>query len=109
MHRDFNVRSPYLFNMVSVMITQMTLQKLLEEYGDVEVTFSHYYKYTFHFSGKTDGGRVVNVSIGGGSEDIYRMEVCNNETVKLAKIYGIHSVEVYDENGNCVAEYNDHW
>jgi hypothetical protein len=54
----------------------MTKQEFMDKYGDVEVKFSSYYKYTFTFIGEFDGG-VVLVEVGGGSSDIYRMEVCS--------------------------------
>lgn len=54
----------------------MTKQEFMNKYGDVDVKFSSYYKYTFTFTGEFDGG-VVLVEVGGGSSDIYRMEVCS--------------------------------
>lgn len=54
----------------------MTKQEFMNKYGDVEVKFSSYYKYTFTFTGEFDGG-VVIVDVGGDSSDIYRMEVCS--------------------------------
>lgn len=57
----------------------MTKQEFMDKYGNVEVKFSSYYKYTFTFTGEFDGGVVV-VDVGGDSSDIYRMEVCSGST-----------------------------
>lgn len=51
----------------------------MNKYGDVDVKFSSYYKYTFTFTGEFDGG-VVLVEVGGDSSDIYRMEVCSDSS-----------------------------
>ena len=50
-------------------------QDFLDKYGDIEVTFSSYYKYSFTFKGTTDAGEELYVSIGGDSDEIYRMEI----------------------------------
>lgn len=61
----------------------MSGKKFIEEYGDQEVVFSHYFKYVFNFSGETDKIKFM-LSIGGDSDEIYRLEVSNNVPVLLS-------------------------
>lgn len=65
------------------MIT-LTKEQFIEKYGDIEMYFQGYYKYSFTFKGTTPNGEVIYVSIGGSSDDIYRLEVCdgNNGTLR---------------------------
>jgi hypothetical protein len=49
--------------------------QFMEMYGDTMMAFMSYYKYTFHFTGKTDDGKTISASYGGSSEDIYRYNV----------------------------------
>jgi hypothetical protein len=61
----------------------VTQQEFIEKYGEVEVKFHSYYKYSFMFKGVTDDGDTIFVSVGGDSDYIYRLEVGANtiETV----------------------------
>lgn len=62
----------------------MTRKEFIEKYGDIEVTFSSYYKYTFTYRADLDDGSAINVSFGGNADEIYRFNVVNNDksTVK---------------------------
>ena len=51
----------------------MTYAEAILKYGDVEVTFNHYYKYVFTFVGECDG-LTLHASLG-GTDDIYRFEL----------------------------------
>lgn len=68
----------------------MTREEFIAKYGDVKVTFDRYYKYTFSFSGTCDNGNDIFVDVGGGSEDIYRLDVNTNEAAikNLDIVYG---------------------
>lgn len=55
-------------------------------YGDVEVTFSSYYKYSFTYVGTAPDGTQISVSYGGCADDIYRHEVCNNDKCKVGRV-----------------------
>ncbi len=53
-------------------------QEFYDEYAeDLKLTFSSYYKYEFTFTGEIEDMRVV-VSMGGDSDDIYRLSVDTN-------------------------------
>ena len=43
----------------------MTIEELIEKYGDVELKFDSYYKYKFTFSGKAPDGKIISWSYGG--------------------------------------------
>lgn len=58
-------------------------EDFLKIYGDEKVTFSSYYKYTFTYRGETDLGVTLIVSTGGSSEDIYKMNVANNDVTTI--------------------------
>lgn len=61
----------------------MTKEEVLEKYGDVPLIFDHYYKFVFTFAALVAEGTVLRVSVGGGSDDIYKMMVDSNTSVKL--------------------------
>ena len=57
----------------------MTLEELNQKYGDVKVTFTHYYKFTFTFKGTLSDGKTIVARVGGTGEDIYREEITREE------------------------------
>jgi len=59
--------------------------EFLKKYGEVEVTFSEYYKFSFSYRGKI-GDIDLYVSFGGSAEDIYRDTVKNNESMKISQL-----------------------
>jgi hypothetical protein len=64
----------------------MTYDEFIDKYGDVEVTFYSYYKYSFIFHTVLDG---VDIRIGIGGEtayDIYKRKV-NTYPIKISKLY----------------------
>lgn len=62
----------------------MTKEQIYEKYGDVKLKFSSYYKFSFGFTGTTEDGESVYASIGGDSDEIYRLDVDadKEETIK---------------------------
>ena len=71
------------------MATQLTRAEFYAKYGDVEVTFSDYYKYTFTYAATLPDGKRLTVGYGGNSDEIYRHEVAANgvETVSGLQPY----------------------
>lgn len=65
------------------MATQMTRAEFYAKYGDVEVTFSSYYKYTFTYAATLPDGRRLTVGYGGNSDEIYRHEVATSCAEKV--------------------------
>ena len=57
------------------MAIQMTRAEFYDKYGDVEVMFSSYYKYTFTYAATLPDGKLLTVGYGGNSDKIYRHEV----------------------------------
>ena len=57
------------------MTTKMTRAEFYAKYGDVQVTFSSYYKYTFTYAATLPDGKRLTVGYGGNSDEIYRHEV----------------------------------
>jgi hypothetical protein len=75
------------------METEFTRADFIERFGDIELAFSSYYKYTFTYTGEgTDPvtGETVKVSIGygGTADDIYRYEVSVNDRVTVRDLDG---------------------
>lgn len=64
----------------------MTRQEFYEKYGDVLVTFSSYWKYSFGFSAALPDGSAISVSVGGHADDIYRFEVTAGLPVRVADL-----------------------
>lgn len=67
----------------------MTREEFYARYGDVELTFSSYYKYTFTYTATLPDGRYLEVLCGGNSDDIYLSKVhyCSVETVLSLQPY----------------------
>jgi len=55
----------------------MTYEEFIEKYGEEEIKFSSYYKYSFTFKNEK-----LAVGYGGDHDDIYRLEV-NTEPIKV--------------------------
>lgn len=65
------------------MTTEMTRAEFYSKYGEVEVTFSRYYKFTFMYAAKLPDGNDLTVCCGGNSDNIYRHEVLPNRAEKV--------------------------
>jgi hypothetical protein len=68
------------------MATELTREQFIDKYGDVEVRFSSYYKFTFTYSAQLTDGSYLTVSVGGNSDEIYRFKVANNEVVTVRNL-----------------------
>lgn len=64
---------------------ECTHEEIIEKYGEVELSFSSYYKYSFTFSYKRDDVEITG-SVGGDSDGIYRYEL-RWDTKKKVKDY----------------------
>lgn len=65
------------------MNTSISVEEFLKSYGDVDVVFFEYYKYTFSFKGKLDDIEIF-VSIGGDGDDVYRLSVQADTVYKIS-------------------------
>ena len=82
-------------------------KEFVEKYGNVEVKFSHYYKYTFSFSGKTDDGANIHVSYGGNHDDIYRFSVDADRGLLIEDLYP--NAGVVERNGEQEDEFYEYY
>lgn len=62
----------------------MSNDELIKKYGDIEVSFTSYYKYSFAF--KSADGK-YEITVGGDSSDIYKFDV-DTRPVKLRDLVG---------------------
>jgi len=84
-----------------------TKEEIIEKFGEIELSFSSYYKYSFNYSYKDE---VIDIYgfFGGGSDYIYRYDCSPDKKVKV-KDYGNELMElVIKENGEVVFEYSDY-
>lgn len=88
------------------MTTEITRAEFYEKYGEIEVKFSSYYKYTFYYEGVLPDGRSITVGYGGNSAEIYRREVFAN-TVKTINVLQPYTGAVYD-GGKEVEHFYDY-
>ena len=65
----------------------MNLEQIKEKYGNVKLKFNGYYKYSFSFTGKTEDGEEIYVSIGGNSDDIYRLDISAEKEETINSLY----------------------
>ena len=61
--------------MGDVMAIKMTRAEFCDKYGDVEVVFRSYYKFTFTHGTTLPDGKLLTVGYGGDSDEIYSHEV----------------------------------
>ena len=88
-------------------MSTMTKDEFLEQYGDVLVKFTSYYKYTFTFTGLMDNGYSILVRIGGSANDIYKTSVNADAELSVSNLYPDSGV-VFDENGLEVDSFDDY-
>jgi len=62
--------------------------ELIKKYGDVELTFTHYYKHTFFYKGKCEDGGTVHFDYTGDG-NIYRDEIYSGEKETLDVLVGM--------------------
>lgn len=86
---------------------KLSEQEFIEKYGTVEVEFSSYYKFSFHFEGKVDETKTISITVGGSSDDIYRLNVNAGFKYRVAEL-GFAYAEVR-ENGVVVDECSNWW
>lgn len=84
----------------------MTRTEFYEKYGDVEVAFSSYYKFSFAFSAELPDGSLLSCEVGGNSEDIYRFDVVAGVRVRLLDLQPFYGLVKKD--GETVDEFYDY-
>jgi hypothetical protein len=77
----------------------MEYSQVLEKYGEVELEFSSYYKYSFTYVGETEEGEKVKAVAGGNKNSVYRQEFNAEETVQSLPFtrLEVNGEEVYRE------------
>ena len=58
---------------------KVSYEQFIEKFGQAKVKFLSYYKYSFTFSGQTEEGNKIHVTVGGSSDNIYKFVVDVNE------------------------------
>jgi hypothetical protein len=82
----------------------MTKLEFLEKYGEVELSFTSYYKFSFTFAGEAEDGALITASYGGSSDDVYRYAVGTGvfSTVEEMEFNWMiarqHGVTIYEED-----------
>jgi hypothetical protein len=84
----------------------MTREEFYSKYGDVQVTFSHYYKFTFHYSATLPDGKHLTVGYGGNHDEIYRHEV-SKDTQEKIRLLEPYMGSVYNE-GKEIEDFYDY-
>lgn len=60
--------------------------EMLKLYGEVPMQFTSYYKFSFTYMGMTADGKELMAFVGGGADDIYKMDV-NTDSVPLKYLF----------------------
>lgn len=84
----------------------MTRQEFYEKYGNVEVRFSSYYKYTFTYAADLPDGKHLTCGCGGNADDIYRLSVYADDSATVGDLEPFEG-GVY-ENGREVEGFYDY-
>lgn len=65
----------------------LTEEEMFEKYGDIELNFSHYHKYTFTYVGDDCHGKTFSALIGGNSDEVYNLEVSCDDVQSIRALY----------------------
>lgn len=87
---------------------KLTLEEVINLYGDYELKFNSYYKYSFWFEYKDENIR-IKWSIWGCSEDIYRLEVDNDMKILVKNFEDELNELIIEDNWRKVFEWYDLW
>ena len=79
-------------------MTTISSKEFIEKYGDVKVKFSSYFKFSFTYAGELPDGKKITVSVGGNSDDIYRMGVVADEITTISALYPYSGCVWYNKN-----------
>lgn len=86
----------------------LTKEEFENNYSEVEVVFSSYYKYSFSFVGEHEDGTHIICSYGGCTEDIYRYEVSNNSVETVGSLDDNWMSVVARKDGDVIFEWFDY-
>lgn len=70
----------------------LTKNEFYEKFKDVKFYFADYEKFTFHFEGKDENGRVVRIGVGGGADEVYLIDIARDipdNIYNLEPYYGL--------------------
>jgi hypothetical protein len=85
----------------------MTRGEFYKKYGDVKLKFISYYKYSFTFGGRASDNKFVLVTVGGSSDDIYRLEVDVDTSYNMLELYPNTGEAYYTDRNEQASEYFD--
>lgn len=76
----------------------LTKEEVVKKFGDVELKFCRYYKYSFYYKCfELTGMYRFEASFGGSSEDIYKSEVTPQEAIKVSSFeWEFSDLKIYD-------------
>jgi len=83
----------------------MTKEEFIKKYGDVKVRFFDYYKYVFTFKAMLPDGNKLICSVGGDADDIYKLEV-SDEEISVREL-DPNSGMVYSKDGVILGSFYD--
>ena len=85
----------------------LTEEEMFEKYGDIELNFSHYHKYTFTYVGDDCHGKTFSALIGGNSDEVYNLEVSCDDVQSIRALYPFY-LDVRDAlTGEVIEQYNE--
>jgi hypothetical protein len=88
-------------------IIKLTEEEFLQKYGDTTVRLSYYYKFTFWFIGVSKDGEMVRVTVGGSSDDIYRLDVQTDKEYYISDLGVNHAI--IEKNNQRIFEFENYW
>ncbi len=76
-----------------------SIEEVVSKYGEVLVTFSSYYKYSFSFGADIEDGIHIGLSIGESADDIYRLSV-NTNPISIKQLHTENEITfIYAKQG----------
>lgn len=84
----------------------MSEEEIVEKYGDVELKFHSYYKYSFMYKGMAADGCEVLAWVGGDHNDIYKMDISIDDVESLKSLWP-NLVQI-KRDGEEVASFNNY-
>jgi len=82
-----------------------TKEQFMQTTADTLVRFKYYYKYVFTFEGEDTFGNTVTVRVGGGADDIYRLDV-DTDLINVGDL-DPDSGTIRDDEGTVLGDFYD--
>ena len=84
----------------------MESSEFIKKYGEIKVEFKSYYKYVFTYTRELEEGAIIEICVGGDSDEIYRHSVEINEQLTVNSLGANRGLVT--KNGIVIDDFDDY-